>query len=426
METMTTDIADHWFWVIMLIFSATLTVGYERLERGLRNSWRISRSRFFIHAFVAGCLTVFILYDISALGILMSRFPYTSTPLSALRYALDAVMALVLFFLYQTGLRLSSPSAAREILVAVSFWHLLASLWHVLASLEHGLGFPNLIAFAPHYLFPAFYWILFKTWNRLVADSSRPGYGSTAVVAFGLLVVGIFRIWQLHGVFSAPSSVASQAGALTLGGNVTSYLPSGWLWVISIIYGGILVLSLKNLESRTRNTTSRLDFAVHSIVALGVITFGFYILAGYVAILREFPYMESAASSARYLLDLTMAFALMAVVLPSVRMSRLKSVVEVLVAATLFHACSVAWICLASFEHHDALPTRSQVGPHVVLVVLYWMGFLLTRTALMLKAAPSDTSRSAYFVTQAGLMFGFALYRSIQLVTAFGLQTSGE
>ena len=336
---MTTDIADHWFWVIMLIFSATLTVGYERLDRGLRNSWRLSVSQFFVHAFVATCLTVFILYDISALGILMSRFPYTSTLLSACRYALDAVMALVLFFLYQTGLRLSSPSAGREILALVSVWHIMASVWHVLASMEHDEGLPTLVAFAPHYLFPAFYWLLLQAWNRFVPDSRRAEYGGTAVVALGLLVVGIFRLWQLHEAFSISSTAVSQGAAI--GAPVTSYLPSGWLWVLSIIYGGIMVLCLKNLESRIRQLVSKYQFAVHSLVALGVITFGFYVLAGYVVLLREFPYMESVSSSARYLLDLMMAFALMAVILPSVRMSR-ASVLEVLTAATVFHACGIA------------------------------------------------------------------------------------
>lgn len=416
---MTTDIAEHWFWVIMLIFSATLTVGYERLERGLRNSWRLSGARFLVHMFVAACLTVFILYDISALGILMNRFPYTSTPLSAFRYALDAVMALILFFLYQAGLRLNSPSAGREILILASVWHIMASVWHVLASLEHHAGFPKLVAFAPHYLFLGFYWLLLKSWNRFVSASRRPECGA-AVVAFGLVAVGIFRLWQLYDTFSISSGVGSQKPEMQA--SVTSYLPSGWLWVISITYGGILVLSLKNLEACIRRSRSRREFAAYGMIALGVTTFLFYVLAGYVAVFREFPYMESVASSTRYLLDLTMAFALMAIVLPSVRVLR-TSVLEILTAATVFHGCGVAWIFVASFEHYHGPPTWSQVGPHVAAVSLYWVGFLLTWGMLMLTRARRDTDNLAYFVTQATLMFAFALYRSVQLIGAFELHT---
>ena len=158
--------------------------------------------------FIAGCLTVFILYDISALGILINRFPYEATSWSAGRHALDALMALLLFFLYQTGMRLSDPSvAATNILISVSVWHVLASFWHVLATLEHEGGFPSADAFVWHYVFPVFYWLLLWLWRRLPV-TMRPDYGDAAVVAFGLLCVALFRLLQIYDIFR-PLSVAA-------------------------------------------------------------------------------------------------------------------------------------------------------------------------------------------------------------------------
>ena len=42
---------------------------------------------------------------------------------------------------------------------------------------------------------------------------------------------------------------------------------------------------------------------------------------------------------------------------------------------------------------------------------------------LALTRARTDTESTAYFVTQAILMFVFALYRSVQLIGAFELRT---
>ena len=196
--------------------------------------------------------------------------------------------------------------------------------------------------------------------------------------------------------------------------------------MISILYGGIVSVALVNLESRIHDIESRSQWCLHALVALGVFTFGFYVLAGYVIVVREFRYEVSGLSSARYLLDLVMAFSMMAIILPSVRMSDTKSVLEVLAAATIFHSCAVAWIFLAFAEHRESLPTLDQTGPHLFFMSAYWLGAIMTRITLKLLHKRYDASHAAYFVTQSVLMLVFGLYRSAQMVSAFDLPRLGQ
>jgi len=320
-------------------------------------------------------------------------------------------MALLLFSIYQTGLRLGDDQDAREILVKVTIWHILASLWHFLAVLEHGAGLPSLSAFLPHYVIPCFYWIVFSLWNRVRSAESRASYEGSSVVAISLFCAAAYRLLQLHH--------SLQPLTHQIEDSVTSYLPSDWLWVVTVMYGGILTLALESLQNEIEASSSRANLVRLSFVAFGSLTFVFYVFSGYFVTVAKYPYQVSLWSMGRFLLDLSMSFFVMATVLPAIRRSSACSIREILLAVTAFHCCAVLWIVLASREYGNGFPSIDQFVPHLVAIASYWVGTFATFAALKVAGRTFDRSAGPYFVTQSALLLSFALYRAIQMLTAF-------
>lgn len=201
------QLADQWKWFLYVLFGGIGTLAFRRLEEGLWAASDVSSTQFWHHIFLAVCLFAFFVYDVGVLGVLIHRFPYKVSLLSALRYALDIVMAFLIFLLLMSGL--GPPPAANAspglaagptqspvlVVFAISAWHLGAAIWHTMASFDHHHATPRLISFLPHIIFAAVYWLIYgiSYWGWI---NFTPMW-LLSLIGAAILVISVIRWFQV-------------------------------------------------------------------------------------------------------------------------------------------------------------------------------------------------------------------------------------
>src|SRR5215813_9601900 len=106
MVSLTTEhqLGNQWKWFLYVLLGSIGTLALRRLDEGLWAASHVSAAQLAHYIFLAGCLFAFLVYDVGALAVLTEKFPYKTSFLSALRYALDIVMAFLVFLLLMSGL----------------------------------------------------------------------------------------------------------------------------------------------------------------------------------------------------------------------------------------------------------------------------------------------------------------------------------
>jgi hypothetical protein len=205
-------LGNQWQWFLYILLGSIGQLGLRRVDEGFWLAWGGSRERLLHYVFLAGCLFSFLTYDVGALAVLTNKFPYKGSVLSALRFAVDLVMAFLVFVLLMSGLGFPGPDQRPSglasvppqnpivILTAISAWHVGATLWHVLASYDHGLGAPRRIAFLPHIIFAGVYWLIYAVSYGGWIPVSREGLLS--LIGGAILAMSMMR-WY-HVIKSMP------------------------------------------------------------------------------------------------------------------------------------------------------------------------------------------------------------------------------
>jgi hypothetical protein len=225
-------VGERWAWILDMVFGAIIAFGFQRLEEGLRASAKSSMTAFLKHLFMASGFIGFVIYDIGVYHILIKKFPYDVSELSAVRYVLDLLMAFLLMVILVRGLSIDAGKHVFEILIALSMWHIAAMCWHFAASMQINGSRPELKTFSPHILFVMIYWSTFALWYLTGAQDRQSKLaeptGFLVWLALPLLLISIWRSNQMIQTFvSEPATGRSlQAAFHTVNaGQSNSYIP---------------------------------------------------------------------------------------------------------------------------------------------------------------------------------------------------------
>ncbi|MEL7059830.1 MAG: hypothetical protein AAGN46_07360 [Acidobacteriota bacterium] len=193
----------RWLWVLDVVFGATAALGFETLQETLRATAH-TPSVLVKQIVVALSLYIFFLYDVSAVHILVKKYPYRVSFISGCRYLLDISMSFLLMMMLIPGVNQHPEGSTLEILTALTLWHACAFLWHVLANWEHRIP-PTLSAFSGHFLFIAIYWLVFGVWAAARAWQDLPlatdDVGLLYAISITVAAVAIRRAWRIMEVF---------------------------------------------------------------------------------------------------------------------------------------------------------------------------------------------------------------------------------
>jgi hypothetical protein len=203
------DVGRQWVWVLDVVFGGIITLGYQEMEKAMRISAQKSKREFLTHVFASFAFLFFIIYDVGVYHVLINRFPFHISALSGCRYVLDLLMAFALLIILMRGLSYESKKSVRQILIALSIWHLCAAAWHFAASIEYTRRPPSLPAFLPHFVFIGTYWFVLFIW---FAIAKRIGQVKTfqeatnsavflCLLSACVLTVSLYRSVQLLSLF---------------------------------------------------------------------------------------------------------------------------------------------------------------------------------------------------------------------------------
>jgi hypothetical protein len=206
-------VGERWAWILDMVFGAIIAFGFQRLEEGLRVSAKSSVTAFLKHLFMASGFIGFVIYDIGVYHILIKKFPYDVSELSAVRYVLDLVMAFLLMVILVRGLSIDVGKHIFEILIALSMWHIAAMCWHFAASMQIKGSTPEWKTFFPHILFVMIYWSTFALWYLTGAQDRRSKLaeptGFLMLLALSLLLISAWRSNQMIQKFVSEPVVES-------------------------------------------------------------------------------------------------------------------------------------------------------------------------------------------------------------------------
>lgn len=194
-------VASHWVWVMEVVFGGVIALGFEKLVEAIRSDLNGPAGAVFRHLLVAACFFAFVIYDVAVYQVLIRKYPYAFRPLSAVRYALDLVMAFCLLLILLLGIDAAAAGFVPAIMAGLTFWHLAAAAWHVAASMEAHGRLPAVQVCAPHAAFIVAYWTAFAGWwfaGRWVPSLGPVrSDGFLHVLAVVVLAVSAYRSVQL-------------------------------------------------------------------------------------------------------------------------------------------------------------------------------------------------------------------------------------
>jgi len=203
---MNETVAQHWVWVIDVVYGAIIGMAYAKLDDALQEKVRRSKTAAIMHIACATGFLSFVVYHVCAYHLLISRFPYTISAYSGFRYALDLMMLFLVMVIVTRALASEPEQSMLTILAALTAWHVGAAMWHFAATLEHERHLPKLIAYLPHFFFISGYWTIFATWWLIAKrQSAIPNIQSRSLlyaISAAVFIVSIVRYAQLINAFT--------------------------------------------------------------------------------------------------------------------------------------------------------------------------------------------------------------------------------
>lgn len=199
-------------------------------------------------------------------------------------------------------------------------------------------------------------------------------------------------------------------------------LASNWVWMIDVVFGGIIALAFEKLEQELRISLkkSRACFIRNVFCAGSFFGFMIYHISAFHIILHKFPYTISFWSAARFVLDLAMCFFLMMLLMRSVRSQAEEYACELLIGLTLWHSGAALWHVTASIEYEHALPPLFAYFPHFVFICAYWL-LLVVMHRLSKGRTYREVAQTPRFIYALGiLVICISIYRSLHIINKYG------
>jgi hypothetical protein len=209
--------------------------------------------------------------------------------------------------------------------------------------------------------------------------------------------------------------------------NLSQTLNTHWVWFVGVVLGSIIALKLQGLENELRPQSREGGSqplparAKHLFGAVAFFVFFAYHVGAYHMLIHDFPYKASLFSGGRYVIDLIMAFCLMAMLTNGVSRRGHERSLGILIALTLWHSSAASWQFLASIEYYDKAPSAIMYLPHFVFISIYWavwplLWLVLRIVGIVGRGHPVTVLRlPAFFVTLSVAVFAIAVYRYTQL-----------
>jgi hypothetical protein len=197
-----------------------------------------------------------------------------------------------------------------------------------------------------------------------------------------------------------------------------SVIGSRWVWVLDVVFGGVLSVAFTVLEESLRQAWAESHVEAARLVFVAVCLFSFFVydVVAYHLLITKYPYRVSLLSGVRHFLDMFMVFVLLKLLMSGLRPHAEKSFFAILAAVTAWHLLALVWHCVANLDHFKKMPPRFALLPHVVCPACYWTVLgAWSVIAGFIKDGAYNTEQS-YILLLAAMVLSAALFRSRQLV----------
>lgn len=206
-------------------------------------------------------------------------------------------------------------------------------------------------------------------------------------------------------LWDAPSPELAAAGGT---------VPGRWVWLIDVVYAGVLVFGFQQIEHTLFDTLSSPAMRLRQgVIAGALVCFFLYDVTVYHLLVARAPYRTSRLSACRYLLDILMTFLLQLIIVSASRTPIARAFFVAGGALAAWHICAAIWHLLASRDHNKKPNYEVSFVPHLVMAVAY---------AVLLIAASTFAKRlgSGSLPSQP-----YGMYLLCVLAILFGIWRSG-
>jgi hypothetical protein len=192
---------------------------------------------------------------------------------------------------------------------------------------------------------------------------------------------------------------------------------------MEVVFGGVITLGFEKLIEALQPDLleSPQKIVRHMFIAACFFAFVIYDVCVYLVLIRLFPYGATLASATRYLMDLVMAFCLLAVLLLGLSAEPERTAMATLVCLTFWHVAAAIWHIAAVWERDSKLPELSVFATHGVFAVSYW-AVLLLEAALSGATIRQTVDSRGFTMALALTVLAVSIIRSLQMFSRFKRQ----